>query len=548
MQSISRTNQEQALMIADGFEHVTSSSTAQAQKDQPVEEQKPKEKLSDEVKEARRISQLEPVGADVASPEGSSDEGWQEASTRGRSAHIRQKYCPRKPSLAKLVINNSGPSSSGSANYKTRTVSPNLETSTAPPRTASNDVSVEKVSKSGSITGREDSFKQVKAPNTEAKLDHHPRASGTTRLSSVASKSVSYKEVAISPPGTVLKLALDQPVEAEIGTDIRPECSSHLETSKEENTASAQETIQEEMSSDSSEKDITLSEVDKPSSSSDETQESSSTKATTKRSKLSASALPFNPGSRLSMSHPYNSVAVSGLYDARVAHQTVLPQPLEIPSSVETRVPRGPRSTLYYRTGPTFRRRHGYPNSQNAASGRNSSSSSIMNPHAAEFVPRKAWQQPEKEEVNNISQPAETQKLEPVITAKEENSEPEKKMQVEKIADEGVNKDEKGSSTNQRLERAELARQVLFKFIVKSVLSSSNEAKAETTTKTSEGEGRTGKQMHTKEKLKAREGYKNKKQDTEGFTVVSNRRRNKHQFTNTVPGLYTQQSVCTSVG
>ncbi|KAJ6416080.1 hypothetical protein OIU84_004809 [Salix udensis] len=103
-------------------------------------------------------------------------------------------------------------------------------------------------------------------------------------------------------------------------------------------------------------------------------------------------------------------------------------------------------------------------------------------------------------------------------------------------------------------EKAELARQILLSFIVKSVqnnidggsetpaskrfVSSENSSDAiandsaiiELVTQSSDGEPR-----------KTPDVNKNNHDDGEGFIVVKNRRRSKQQFTNGVAGLYNQQ-------
>ncbi|KAJ6796078.1 protein TSS-like [Iris pallida] len=546
-----RASHEQSSVTSDNFEHMESLPTTYVQLHHSKEKKKPREPLPEEFTETKTVAQFELTQVDMVSPEGSSDEGWQEASTKGRSGHMRRRFGSKRPTISKLVINNSE-TGSGTSSSKTKTVSPNLKVNTAPPKNVSREVyQGAKIPKGASMTGGEDSVKpQAKTPDSEAKLEHNPRTSGTTRLSTVTSKSVSYKEVAISPPGTVLKPALEQPEEEtkeRDETDDTPKCDDPPETIKDDHMVDVEETVQEESTIENSEKETPHSEVEKSSSSSDEAQDSSSKKAATNGSKLSAAAPPFNPGSLLSMAHPYRSVAVAGPYDARIAHQTVQPQPLEMPSpqSVDTRVPRGPRSTLYYRTGHSFRRKHGYPNCQNTVVGKSSYSPSIMNPHAAEFVPGKAWQNAEKEDARETMEPSESQKLEPVIFARDGTKDPEKK--TEKILEEGKSKDGKGRNT-QSSEKEELARQILLNFIVKSVLESSSEAKAEpgAATKPVEDGSRTGKEVSNGEGLKT-VVYKNKNQDPEGFTMVSKRRKNKHQFSNTVQGLYAQQTICTSV-
>jgi protein TIF31 len=124
--------------------------------------------------------------------------------------------------------------------------------------------------------------------------------------------------------------------------------------------------------------------------------------------------------------------------------------------------------------------------------------------------------------------------------------------------------------TTSETEKAELARQILLSFIVKSVQNnidggsetlgskrldsseSSSDAIANDTAIIkilygNEGKTKLVTQSSDGEQLKTPDANKNNHGDGEGFIVVTKRRRNKQQFTNGVAGLYNQQSLCAPV-
>ncbi|KAJ7951921.1 Tetratricopeptide repeat (TPR)-like superfamily protein [Quillaja saponaria] len=101
--------------------------------------------------------------------ETTSDEGWQEANSRGRSGNTaRRKFGPRRPVLAKLSINSSEYSNSKESSFRREIISP----------------------------------QQNGTPK--------PNSTNPATLNALASKSVSYKEVALAPPGTILKPSLEK--------------------------------------------------------------------------------------------------------------------------------------------------------------------------------------------------------------------------------------------------------------------------------------------------------------------------------------------------
>lgn len=553
----------QSISITDDSQHDAQSLTSQDRTEELKQEKKSKEHHLENFKENNSVTQYELIQASVISPEDSSDEGWQEA--RGRLGHLHRKFGHRRPALTKLIINSSEPSSSANASYKRKSVSSALEPNMTPSRTPPSATSSgQKVLKPTSVTDRDDSDKlQVKTPCADTNAEQNTKASVTGRLATVASKLVSYKEVAMSPPGTVLKPTLEKTAETIREVDETPENPNPVDISKEE-AKCLEEPLHEEMPTDDSDKEAHLSEIEQVNGEKLDGNEElcASKKATTNGSKLSASAPPFKPGSLLSMSHPYNSIAI---YDVRAAQHTISPQSMEIPTpSVHARVPRGPRSTLYHRTGHSFIRKQGYSNNQNTVV-RSNLTPSTMNPHAAEFVPEKARQQ-----ANHVNEHSEaqnpvtesSQQLDPPIITKEESSAAvlsEGKIGIGKIIDDGKSRDCKGKDNTQNLQKTELARQILLNFIVRSVRDSLDPSmEAQSINKPNENESRVNNKhcgnvakmesastAYDHGRLKALTRYENK--DTEGFTVVSKRKRNKQHFSSAVNGLYSGQSICTSV-
>lgn len=154
-----------------------------------------------------------------------------------------------------------------------------------------------------------------------------------------------------------------------------------------------------------------------------------------------------------------------------------------------------------------------------------------MNPHAPEFVPKRAWQGSEGGTVGSGS---------------------------------GSSEDEKVKKMSSDVEKAELARQILLSFIVKSVRDNS-EVKSESESesgvvKSDSAPPQSQTQTQTPAIMKIIYGddegvvEKNKDDngngDGEGFVMVTKRRRNKQQFASGVSGLYghtQQQSVSASV-
>ncbi|KAJ1273040.1 hypothetical protein BS78_06G249700 [Paspalum vaginatum] len=493
--------------------------------------------------------------SDVLSPEEYSDEGWQAASMRGRSANARKKSSRRKPALMKLRVDRFEDGHAGPV-YRTG-LQPQIKVDKEDSVSTPSQLSFGSFLKTDKLSG-DPSIVEDKSGNGTAKTEWRAKPTGINRPTSIASKFISYKDVAVSPPGTVLKPILEKKEAKE--KDNRHD--TDLTLSSEEEDRKFKENEKEKPSDDSS-KEVLSSQQDleshvetPPDSNSDE---SPSAAKKPSGSKLSASAPPFNPGSLLSMSHPYSTVAI---YDANAVLQAMPSQAMEIlPHAIDTRVPRGPRSTLYYRTGHSFQRKQGYTHSQSSIV-RGSYSPTTMNPHAVEFVPVKNLQQSDVADselspanpVTNSDQDVVSQTTDEV---KPETSTAEKAGQGEKFVS-GKGKENSGKDVVRNSYKTELARQILLSFIVKSVHDSLGSTRAEPDRKPSgSDEASNEKSSNVSKNATGRKEYSDKQQkaaevpkglkDTEGFTVVSKRRRRPQPFMNPINGLYSQQSICTSV-
>ncbi|KAK1434042.1 hypothetical protein QVD17_10960 [Tagetes erecta] len=426
-----------------------------------------------------------------------SDEGWQEANPKVRSGtNGPKKFNRRRPELTRLHINGSEKTNKGQK----------LTT----PRLSSNELTQSKHSKSSLSSGDD----LTKLPMKTSVSRASPRISPTTAtLSPMASKSVSYKEVALAPPGTILKPLLEKVEEVEEENKVNNDVSN-----ASSNEALEEVKIEEVDVDDKIPEDEVIKEVDivhESASKSEEKNEDSESRINKSESKLSAAAQPFSPGQPLS--HPLTT----NVYDV-IASQGMLAEPVGFPP-IAARVPCGPRSPLYYRMTQSFRMKNGFLKYQIPGSGFGNSPR-IMNPHAPEFVPKQAWQG---------SEGATSSKSEEDVSRK----------------------------TSSDAEKAELARQILLSFIVKSVHDNSETRPEPETSSGNEkrpeyGNGPTepvAKDSAIIKILYGNEGQQesndqinNKNGDGEGFVMVTKRRRNKQQFASGVSGLYNhsqQQSV-----
>ncbi|KAK6147826.1 hypothetical protein DH2020_018738 [Rehmannia glutinosa] len=422
-----------------------------------------------------------------------SEEGWQEATSKGRSANGATKKLNRKrPNLAKLKIN------STNSHYK--------------------DISYRKEAVS---QGHKGTFKAVSPEAPLTKLAGTVSLNNTDDSNKVPAKISGTKILLLQCPKFLILLPLSQQTAQLDGKDkvsVDDSLPDH-EDAKGDTEDDIHETGSELSNSRSDTEDISCNQ-EKP--------------VETNGSKLSATAQPFNPGA-YPLIHPLNPTGT-------------LTEPVGFPS-VSARVPCGPRSPMYYRASHNFRIRHGFLNYRNGLA-----SPRTMNPHAPEFVPRRAWQTNTAAEDSKPSTGSDSstggEKLDEKVTP--------------------VVRGEKSKRNSSDAEKAELARQILLSFIVKSVqntsdsttLAPASDKKYEFSSNSAEAiandsaiikiyygddEKTSMSESNSGEMRKTVDVNKNKTGDGEGFVLVTKRRRNRQQFTNGVNGLYGQQSICASV-
>ncbi|KAL1565021.1 protein REDUCED CHLOROPLAST COVERAGE 3-like [Salvia divinorum] len=479
--------------------------------------------------------------------EGTSEEGWQEATSKGRLGNgATRKFNRKNPDLAKLKIN-SAHSHYRDAGYRKEAVSQGHKVTL---RTVFAEGSLTKQHGTVSVNNTDGSSKVTpkilgtkSSPSSASKLSPLPAT-----LTPLASKSLSYKEVAVAAPGTVLKPLLEKVEElSEEKTDhqicISPkETTQHdgregvplddslpdCEDAKGDNEGDTQETGSELTHSPAGIQDQ------------DKTVE-------TNGSKLSAAAQPFSP-SAFALPHTLNSTAATIVYDV-LASQGTLSEPVGFPS-VAAPVPCGPRSLMYYRASQSF---------QNIIPGvlnyqiPGVATPNTMNPHAPEYVPRRAWQTNAATEDSNATIDSEN----PVVGAGAGGEKHDEKVTTSA-------RGERPRRNSSDAEKAELARQILLSFIVKSVQNTSDppatallsDKKHDYSSNPAEAIANDNaiiKVLHGSDEKTSNESQKmenvnkNKTGDGEDFVLVTKRRRNRQHFTNGVNGLYSQQSICASV-
>lgn len=481
--------------------------------------------------------------------ESTSDEGWQEANSKARSAKTTgRKFGWRRPVPERLNVNAAECSNIKEGIYRRELVS---WVQNATPKTISTELPPLKQPKATSLSFGEGLI------NLKAKVSVSKVSSISGSLTSLASKSLSYKEVALAPPGTIRKPILEKREGLnEEETEIQMSNIPHETSKDEENSNSfAVEATSKEVEIEGTHEESTQMEHNSPkpeevSCSSDQVK-----LIETNGSKLSAAAEPFNPGS-LSIHHQLNSGSLTSVYDVNIS-QGMLAEPVLTP--VAARIPCGPRLPLYHRTNFSFRMKHGFIKYHNPTKERSGfGAPRIMNPHAPEFVPGRAWQATGEANTTVLN---------------ESNSVLETNRAEEKQLDDKSNKEVKDGTLKKSFsesEKSELARQILLSFIVKSVQHnmdpvgepvacarnlecSENSSDAIANDRAiikilyrSQGKEVVS-QSSDDERPKSVDVNKKKNGDGEGFIVVTKRRRNRQQFTNDVSGLYNQQSICASV-
>ncbi|XP_050383818.1 protein REDUCED CHLOROPLAST COVERAGE 3 [Argentina anserina] len=447
----------------------------------------------------------------VTVEETSSDEGWQEAISKGRSGNTTgRKFSRRRPD-------------NDSSHFRESKYSREVKSSSHIAAVKS-FVTDSLSSKQSKVLTGEDSVR------LQSKTNVSIVSSTPTTLTNLASKYVSYKQVALAPPGTVLKSLLDKVDDINVEKSETKVCSPPPETLKTEDSIGAVELNPDDETEGTHARSTQLEDTGPG------TVEQSS--AEKNGSKLSAAAEPFNPRP-VTMTHPVNPVAVTSVYDVR-ASQAMLSAPALPPAAA--RVPCGPRSPLYYKSNYFFRMRQGVQKFQRPLSEASGSGPPTnMNPHAPEFVPGRTLQADYMDEYAEY--------------ATESNSSFE--INRAEDMDQKTNGKAERKSVSES-EKSELARQILLSFIVKSVhqnKDSESESKQENHSDAVENdsaiikihygnEGKTVFQSNDCDQLKTTDVDTNEVGDGEGFTVVTKRRRSRQQFRSE---LYSQQSISASV-
>ncbi|KGN65188.1 protein TSS [Cucumis sativus] len=154
-----------------------------------------------------------------------SDGGWQEAVPKGRSVLGRKSSGSKRPSLAKLNTNFINTSQSSRYRGKPNSfVSPRTNSSESTASVGSSVPIPHKLTKSGSFSSKptsnpfspgsteKPSDPSKSAPCSPAITDQVAKSSSISASGSVqvAGKLLSYKEVALAPPGTIVKAATEQ--------------------------------------------------------------------------------------------------------------------------------------------------------------------------------------------------------------------------------------------------------------------------------------------------------------------------------------------------
>ncbi|KAK9100607.1 hypothetical protein Scep_024037 [Stephania cephalantha] len=492
-----------------------------------------------------------------------SDEGWQEANIKGRSGNSAGRRYGRRPvTITKL---------------NTESLSTEFIDASYPRKPAS---TVAKTPKPTSMTASP-SYKYSKAMNVRSSNDLNKLQVKSLALKNIPippasaaapSKSLSYKEVALAPPGRVLI----KPIPDKQGEmNLKTASVAHVISSDDSKDALMKNVLTElgraegenlketsEIENEAERIDPEQHEVLSPTTDLGKERESNG-------SRLSAAAQPFNPSALCLMNQLFNSIAFTGaLYDSRTnPGMTVNPVGGPLPS-IATRATCGPRSPLYQRTGHAFHLKRVAQNYQNQIKDKSGSGPpSVMNPHAPEFVPRKDWPLSSSEvspDANHQSGAA-VEKSEEGDEFEDKNKH-EEGNQVDKKGGTGTmvsRKRKKNSSDESQKQKSELARQILLNLIVKSVkknidasnrdaMHDWNTAESEHSSDPIEKDGAIiridyGNRSSEHGQYKKMEANKGNKEDGEGFTVVARRRRNRHQFTNAVTGLFSQQSILASV-
>ncbi|CAN1223847.1 Protein REDUCED CHLOROPLAST COVERAGE 2 [Linum grandiflorum] len=319
----------------------------------------------------------------IVAQEDDSDEGWQEAVPKGRSlANRKSSSGSRRLSLAKINTNFMNASSQSSrfrgkppANFTSPKTSPNDST------TPSAGVA-KKFVKSASFSPK------VNQASTDAGAIKTAPA-GSQISVQAAGKLFSYKEVALAPPGTIVKAVAEQLPKR----STSPEKTGVVEVPTSKNGDEG--TLQK----DQAEKpvEVSVSGKSKGSSTSPQTEddkslatevekqnESENGKETSK--KLSAAAPPFQPSTIIPV---FGSVGV--VIPGFKEHGGILPPPVNIPPMLPVNPvrSRSPHQSATARRNKHNNNFHNGEQQQHAAA--DFGTLRIMNPHAVEFIPGQPW-------------------------------------------------------------------------------------------------------------------------------------------------------------
>ncbi|OVA10298.1 Tetratricopeptide repeat-containing domain [Macleaya cordata] len=208
-----------------------------------------------------------------------SNEGWQEAVPKGRTPAGRKTSGSRRPSLAKLNTNSMNAPESARfrgrpSNFPSPRTSPNdtapaasVPAAPAPKKLVKSSSFSQKANNTGTtVTGADKSANPksvVTSPPTGQSAKSSPLTSPVTVQS--AGKLLSYKEVALAPPGTIVKAVLDQqPILNEQNPQASMETSVTKSTQGEEADESGEEKMVQSQNEEKQQPPVSAKEVKVP--------------------------------------------------------------------------------------------------------------------------------------------------------------------------------------------------------------------------------------------------------------------------------------------
>ncbi|KAI3948017.1 hypothetical protein MKW92_047335 [Papaver armeniacum] len=201
---------------------VTETSSDKENKTEALPEEKKVEKPIVSIVDVSSLSQQQDISAQ---DDTSTDGGWQEAVPKGRSVAGRKPSGSRRPSLAKLNTNSMNIPESGRlrgkpTNFPSQRTSPNESAGSsassppilAPKKLVKSSNSPQKTSMSGTVVSEAEKSDTSKLVLASTPIVQSVKASPLTSPVNVqsAGKLLSYKEVALAPPGTIVKAVVEQ--------------------------------------------------------------------------------------------------------------------------------------------------------------------------------------------------------------------------------------------------------------------------------------------------------------------------------------------------